>query len=148
MKSEIRDLLPVENRLLWSEDEEVRFKPRRKPNRHVEGEIQSAVLAYLRIHPLVAWAERFNTGAVKLQDRHGKQRFVRFAFTGCSDILGQMKDGRFLAIEVKAPSGRLSVAQRAFLDMVKGYRGVAGVVRSVDDIDVILGDFNEHERKD
>ncbi len=133
----IRDLLPVENRLLWSDDS-VAPRKRRKPNRHIEHDTQTAVLAYLRLHPLVAWAERFNTGAVKLTDRHGKQRFVRFAFTGCSDILGQMKDGRLLAIEIKSPTGRLSAAQRAFLDLVRDNHGVAGVVRSVDDVDRVL----------
>lgn len=142
--SDIKDLLPAENQLLWDVSSDVKIPKRvRKQNRHVEGDIQSAVVAYLKMRPDVAWVHRFNTGAVKLQDRWGKIRFVRFAFKGCSDILGQMKDGRFLAIEVKSPSGRLSAAQSAFLDMVIGNKGVAGVVRSVDDVDGVLDGAND-----
>lgn len=91
-----------------------------------EAQVLNAVLALLRRHPAVAWAHRMNTGAATF----GEQ-FVRFGFLGCSDILGQMKDGRLLAVECKAESGgKLSDAQRDFLLLVRKYGGVAGVVRS------------------
>ena len=135
--TEIKDLLPPENRLLWGGEDVALRKPRAK-NQHAEGEIQRSVLAYLRLHRNVAWVERFNSGAMKLMDKYGRQRFVRFAFPGCSDILGQMKDGRLLAIEVKALGGKLTSAQRAFLDLVRDNGGVSGVAYSVDDVDEIL----------
>jgi hypothetical protein len=81
----------------------------------------------------VAWAKRMNTGAAKL-----KGFFVRFGFVGCSDILGQLKDGRLLAIECKAADGKLSPEQRDFLDQVRRNRGVAGTARSIQDVDTLL----------
>ena len=140
---DIIDLLPPENRLLWGADDGVKLRKRRASNKHVEGEIQSAILKYLSMRPDVAWAHRMNVGAMKLTDQSGKQRFVRFGFTGCSDIIGQLNDGRFLAIEVKSPSGRVSAAQTAFLAMVSDNHGVSGVARSVEDVDTILGESNE-----
>lgn len=41
---------------------------------------------------------------------------------------------QFVAIEVKGPQGRLSAAQRRFLDHVGGCGGVVMVTRSVEDI--------------
>lgn len=98
-----------------------------------EAPILAAVLEYLERHPKVAWVKRMNTGVASLKGFR-----VRFGFVGCSDILGQLKDGRFLAVETKAPAGRLSVDQSQFLDLVKRYRGVAGVARSIDDAEKLL----------
>jgi hypothetical protein len=46
------------------------------------------VLRALRAHPLVAWAERMNSGAARIGGR-----FVRFGWTGCPDMLWQLMDG-------------------------------------------------------
>lgn len=103
-----------------------------KPLTPTEHQVQTACLQYLAVCPSVAWAQRMNTGAVKIPAIDGKPpRFVRYGFPGCSDILGQMTDGRVLAIEVKSAAGRATEAQAAFLKRVATYGGVAGVVRSV-----------------
>jgi len=105
---------------------------RLKPLVPSEHQVQTACLQYLAVCPSVAWAQRMNTGAVKIPAIDGKPpRFVRYGFPGCSDILGQMTDGRVLAIEVKSAAGRATEAQDAFLKRVATYGGVAGVVRSV-----------------
>ena len=39
-----------------------------------------------------------NSGAAKVGNR-----FIRFGFVGCPDVIGQLKDGRFIGVEVKAP---------------------------------------------
>ena len=52
---------------------------------------------------------------------------------GISDILG-IYEGRFLAIEVKRPGGRLSQYQKEFLKRVRDEGGIAIVARSVDDV--------------
>jgi len=44
----------------------------------------------------------------------------------------------FTSIEVKTPSGRLTPAQSAWLDTVRGAGGIAGVARSVRDAEEIL----------
>ena len=63
---------------------------------------------------------------------------MRFGKLGSSDIIGVLPDGRFLAVEVKALKGRLSVEQAAFLDKIRGLGGVALVVRGWQDLDTAL----------
>lgn len=53
--------------------------------------------------------------------------------TGSADIIGIAPDGRFLAVEVKKPAGRVTREQKWFLDAVEHAGGVAGVARSGDD---------------
>lgn len=109
----------------------------RKPQSGPEAGVLSAVLKALSIHPAVAWVRRMNTGAFKV-GTGPSSRFVRFGFPGCSDIIGQMKDGRFLAVECKAEKGKLSDAQVAFIDTVRAAGGVAGMARNVDDALLII----------
>ena len=98
-----------------------------------ESTIQKTILQYLGYHTRVAWAQRINTGAFKVD-----RRFIKCGFKGCSDIIGQMVDGRFLAIEVKAPKKYPSKEQRQFLATVNEAGGAAGVARSVEDVEKIL----------
>ena len=87
------------------------------------------VLKALRTHPAVAWAERMNTGAAKVGNR-----FIRFGWPGCPDVLGQLKDGRFLGVEVKAQAGRLRPEQALFLARIRAAGGVAFVARDCRDV--------------
>ena len=87
------------------------------------------VLQALRAHPAVAWAERQNTGAAKVGGR-----FIRFGWPGCPDVLGQLKDGRLLGVEVKAPKGRLRPEQGLFLERIRAAAGVAFVARDCRDV--------------
>lgn len=100
-----------------------------------ESTVLASIMRYVRVHPRVAWARRMNSGAVKM---HGA-RFMRFGFVGCSDIIGQLKDGRFLAIECKGSDGRLTDEQEVFLDRVRRHNGVAGMAKSIDDVMALLG---------
>lgn len=55
-----------------------------------------------------------------------------------SDLIGIMPDGRFIAIEVKAPGWRgprteRERAQKAFIDLVRRQGGVAGFVTSIEE---------------
>ena len=107
-----------------------------------ESSVQAAVLCYLRLDRRVAWVQRFNTGAHVTEEiplnGKAKRRFIRYAFPGCSDLLGQLRDGRFLAVEVKTRTGRVSAAQRAFLATVERHGGVAILARSVEDVSRML----------
>lgn len=99
-----------------------------------ESDIQSAIMRALKIHPAVAWFGRFNSGA-QVVGEGKKKRFIRFSSVkGLSDILGQLTDGRTLAIEVKRPSGRVSEDQSAFIEKVQGANGIAFIARSVSDV--------------
>lgn len=93
------------------------------------------VLRALRNHPAVAWAERQNSGAYRTPEG----QFVRFGWPGCSDVIGQMRDGRLLAVEIKSPAGRLRPEQQQFLDLVNGAGGVAFVARNCADVRRALG---------
>ena len=110
-----------------------------------ESAIKDAVLRYLALDRRVAWARRFNTGAVVVlgKDLSGRatRRYVKYAFPGCADILGQMAAGQFLAVEVKTRTGRVSPEQRAFLDQVTAAGGLAIVARSVEDVQRALDGF-------
>lgn len=111
-----------------------------------EQAIQDAVLRFLHLDARVAWAHRFNTGAMRVPQSDGNgrvrgHRFVRFAFPGCSDILGQLVTGHLLACEVKRPSTKPTADQAAFLATVRDNGGLAAVARSVEDIAQALDGF-------
>jgi hypothetical protein len=103
-----------------------------------ENTIQAAILDYLRYDQRIAWAERFNTGAHVVAEKGKPRRFIKFAFKGCSDILGQTQDGRFLAIEVKTKTGRATKEQNDFLHTVNANHGIGILARSVDDVQQAL----------
>lgn len=112
-------------------------KPRAKPKPGPEAAVLASVLKFLHVHPSVAWARRMNSGAFQI-GQGASARWFRAGFTGCSDILGQLKDGRFLAIECKAERGRVSPEQQAFLDTVRQNGGVACVARGIHEVELLL----------
>lgn len=87
------------------------------------------VLKALNTHTAVAWCERMNSGAARIGGR-----FVRFGFKGCPDVLGQLRDGRLLGVEVKAKAGRLRPEQAVFLERIRCSGGVAFVARDLRDV--------------
>lgn len=111
-----------------------------------EGAVQEQLLTVLQLHPRVAWAQRMNSGAGHLahpsKETPGEwvisDRWLRFGFPGLSDILGQLKDGRLLAVEAKRRSGRLSDDQEAFLATVQRWGGVAVVARDAAELATVL----------
>lgn len=92
------------------------------------------VLKALRAHPAVVWCERMNSGAAKVGNR-----FIRFGWPGCPDVLGQLKDGRMLGVEVKGPTGKLRPEQAVFLERIRGAGGVAFMARDCRDVFRELG---------
>ena len=105
-----------------------------RKNDHPEAAALLEVLKALNTHPAVTWCERMNSGAARMGGR-----FVRFGFKGCPDVLGQLKDGRLLGVEVKAQAGRLRPEQAVFLERVRGAGGVAFVARDLRDVPRELG---------
>lgn len=78
---------------------------------------------------------RNNVGV--LLDARGNH--VRYGLaTGSSDLIGLTSAGVFLSVEVKSPRGRTTPEQDAWLDMVRRMGGVAGVCRSVEDLEGLL----------
>jgi hypothetical protein len=90
---------------------------------------------------------RNNTGA--LRDERGQ--LVRYGLCpGSADLIGYRSVvitpemvgatlAQFAAVEVKTPTGRPTPEQTAFLDHVLAAGGLAGIARSVEDAERILG---------
>lgn len=96
----------------------------------LERDVLKAVWKYLAHHPKVAWITRINSGHLVLDGtRHVHLNYKR----GMSDLIGQMRDGRFIAVECKREGEELMDHQRDFLNEVLKNNGVAFVARSVDD---------------
>ena len=108
------------------------LEPSQKPTKTAPLEADSLreVMQALKTHKLVAWCERQNTGATKVGGR-----FIKFGWKGCSDILGQLKDGRLLAVECKRlKGGKLTDEQTLFLELVRQNGGVSFVATSLHDV--------------
>jgi hypothetical protein len=94
-----------------------------------EGQVLASCLRYLKIRGIYHW--RNSVGSVQV--RPGQ--WYRFGKVGSSDILGVLPGGKILAVEIKAPDGRLSPEQREFLETVRGLGGLAIIARSWTDVD-------------
>jgi hypothetical protein len=101
-----------------------------KPPR--ETDLIKACLQLLQARGVLAW--RTNAGALKIG-----RRFLRFhSIDGVSDILGCLRDGRFLAVEVKLPGREPTVAQAAFLRAIQMAGGLAALVTDLRQLETIL----------
>lgn len=98
----------------------------------LEKDIQKAILNYLEATHIFAW--RNNTGAGFNTNPNGKKYFIRFSTKGAPDILGCLREGRLLAIEVKRPGGVASKDQEEFLGAITKLGGLAFVATSIDDV--------------
>ena len=95
--------------------------PTKKPKTSLsESKVQAACIDLLDKHPNVVKWWRQNTGSAKMGGR-----FVKFSFKGASDLMGVLRGGRFLAVEVKATGKAPSLEQIAFLDAVNAAGGLA-----------------------
>lgn len=63
---------------------------------------------------------------------------VRYGLPGSADILGLHCTGKFIAIECKTGTGRLSEKQQKFKNMVTALNGMYVLARSVQDVDDLL----------
>lgn len=105
-----------------------------------EAELLRAILVALGARPEVRLF-RNNVGLA----RDATGRHVRFGLAvGASDLVGIVAPhGRFLALEVKSPKGRVRPEQEAFLEMIRGLGGVGRVVRSVAEAEQALAEARQ-----
>lgn len=99
-----------------------------------EGQIQDAIRLELgRVEGLVLW--RNNCG-------FDAERRVRYGVgsPGGADLIGCYR-GRFVAVEIKTPTGRQSPEQRTFQGCVERNGGEYVVLRSVEDARAWLADL-------
>ena len=68
---------------------------------------------------------RNNSTGIYDQKRKSFRTKSKYDINGVSDICGVLPDGKALFIEVKTKKGKLSPAQKKFLQMVKDLGGIA-----------------------
>jgi len=100
-----------------------------------EKTVVNLVKEYLSIKKMPHW--RINSGAL----RNKSNRLVRFGAKGMSDIYAIGKNGVSIWIECKRESGgKLSKAQKEFLDCINRNGGIGIVVNSLDSLEKQLKD--------
>lgn len=116
------------------------LKPKRErkaaePSNHPsEAQMLKTIMAYLRHHPKVGLVIRANSG-VFMED----ERFIQSnSQKGMSDLFGTLKTGQAYFIEVKSFSGRVMPHQDDFLFKALQSNALAGVARSIEDVNLIL----------
>lgn len=128
-------------------------KPRQIANPSAPGELESATLKavgeLLAIHPSVLIAVRQNSGSMPYES-NGRAIpiwFYRFARRPAPmtivDYWGFLVSGKPFAFECKRlswtkPSNEREERQHAYMQMIVGIGGVAGFVRSADEVMAIL----------
>lgn len=98
-----------------------------------ESDIQLAILDYLNARGIFAWRNN-TTGIYDPVKKVFRKSKSKYSINGVADILGVYK-GRFLAIEVKRPSGaKASEDQMLFLARVNQSGGLAFIAKSIEDV--------------
>lgn len=98
----------------------------------LESEIQKACLDYLRL--LNIPRRKINTVGIKKADGS----WIPSQSRGTADIIGVLRSGRFLAVEVKRPGGKLSKEQVEFLEEFDRGGAVCMVVTSVEELEKFI----------
>lgn len=100
-----------------------------------EAEIQNEIMVALSMAGHKVW--RSNAGKVRTE--HGG--VVRLFPAGFPDLVGYRKsDGKFFAIEVKTPKGRLRKEQKKFAEFAEKEPIIYGVARSAKQaVDILKG---------
>jgi hypothetical protein len=107
------------------------------PRQPKESEIQKSILDWLAAKRIFHY--RQNTGAVQTETR-----FFRFGAVGAPDIIAVV-GGRYVGIEVKAPRGNQSPAQREFEGRLRMAGGVYVLARSIEDVEEAVARLFGHD---
>ncbi len=96
-----------------------------------ESHIQKAIIDFLKVKKILCFKHR-NVGIYK----QATNSYIPLAFgeKGISDIIGCLKNGRFLAIEVKRKGNKPSNEQLEFIERVNKMGGVGIIAYSLDDV--------------
>jgi len=96
-----------------------------------EHDIQTAILQFLKFNGIYCW--RNNSG--KLVTGQGRfRRMVTIGKAGLPDIIGLLKNGQFLGIEVKREGGKLTDLQRETIEELKKNGAKCFVAYSITDV--------------
>ena len=96
-----------------------------------ESDVQLAICDYLALKKHFFW--RNNSYGIFDTRTGGHRRPQKYHRNGVPDII-VIKDGWFIGLEVKAPKGKISPAQKEFREGCQKAMGEYHVVRSIDDV--------------
>ena len=100
-----------------------------------ESQIQKAILDWLRWQGVFCW--KVNNAGIKKPNGG----YIPTGKKGVSDIIGVLKGGIFLAIEVKRPGCYPSEFQKDFIKGIQESGGIAFVAHSVFDVELSLKEY-------
>lgn len=93
--------------------------------------IKRNIITWLRYNGVFAWCQ--SNAAIWDAKRGSYRKMSALQKRGVADVLG-IWNGRFLAIEVKSKTGKLSPYQQEFLDDVNRHGGIGFMARSIEDV--------------
>jgi hypothetical protein len=82
---------------------------------------------------------RNNVGTAEFVSPQGDVMHVAYGLCpGSSDLIGMLKGGRFVALEVKRPGEQPTKSQQQFIALIRRMGGVADVVTSADEAERVV----------
>lgn len=99
-----------------------------------EKQIENSILEFLTWKKIFCWKNQ-TTGVFDPVKKQFRKSWNQYHLKGVADILGILPDGRFLAIEVKAPKKYPTKEQREFIKFINDKNGLAFVARSIEDVE-------------
>lgn len=105
-----------------------------------EKEIENSILHFLNSFLGIKCWKNQSTGVFDPVKKIYRKSNNKHHIKGVSDILGIIQ-GRFLAIEVKSETGKLTPEQKAFILSINEEGGIAFVARSLQDVVTNLTKF-------
>lgn len=108
----------------------------------LEKPLEHSILDFLTMNKIFVFKVN-NTGIYDPKTGRWRRPNSKHIIKGVSDILGTLPDGRFLAIEVKAPGKKytLTMHQESFLKQVVKNNGVGFVADSLEDVQENLSSY-------
>ena len=95
--------------------------------------LQKSIIDYLRLKK--CRVVKFSSAGIY---RRSTDSYIPQPQRGVSDLLGCTPQGRFFAIEVKMPKGKVSKEQAEFLVSIVANEGIGIVARSLDDVMAVI----------
>jgi len=99
----------------------------------LEKEIENQILEYLNHLGVFCWKVN-SVGVYDSKRRVYRKSHNKYHLNGVADVLGILPGGRMFAVEVKSEKGRLTEAQKHFLNRLSKDGGLPLVARSIEDL--------------
>jgi len=105
----------------------------------LEKDIKKAIVEFLEYHPQCEVFPTLTGGMYNPKTGAYRPTMTK---AGTPDLLCCFK-GKFLAIEIKRPKGKLTTPQQQALQKIENAGGLALVARSIEDVKNYLRDFDQ-----